>query len=333
MKIMAPKFFYKTSILSFLLMPLGLALSLITKCRRIFIKSYKAKIPVICCGNITLGGTGKTPTALWIGDYFQKKGKKVVYLTRGWKGKEKGPLLVQKEHTAQQVGDEALLLAAKAYTIVSKNRKKGAKLAEKLDMDIIIMDDGFQNPYLHKDFCCLIFEGKTGTGNQHLFPAGPLRESLKSGLAISNCALIIGQDKTNLKDKIKKIKTNFPIFDGKIDAIPTPLLNKNIPCFAFAGIGFPEKFFNTLRKSGFSILKTKAFPDHHNYTKNEIKKLYNEAAYLKAQLITTEKDFIKLTKEQRKEIKPFPVTLTLENKIDFLHLIENCIEKQKKDLT
>lgn len=324
-------FFYKKSFLNFCLIPLGLLLFLITLTRRKFIKPYKAKISVICCGNITLGGTGKTPTSLWIGETLQKQGKKVIYLTRGWRGKEKGPLLVNpQKHNATLVGDEALLLAAKAPTIVSKNRKEGAKLAEKLNMDIIIMDDGFQNPYIHKDFSCLIFDGRNGLGNTYLFPAGPLRETLKSGMAIADCALLLGKDSTHLEDIIKKTNPAFPIFKGKIDCTQPCTLNNKKPYMAFAGIGFPEKFFYTLKKHGFHLIKTKSFPDHHSYTSSDIENLRREAANLNAQLITTEKDFVKLSPVNKKYITPFPVKLTLEKNTDFIRFLENFILHNNK---
>ncbi len=318
-----PKFFYNSSFSSFFLKPFGFIFSLVTVFRRKIKTSYRSKFPVICCGNITLGGTGKTPTALWIGKNLKKQDKKIAYLTRGWKGTELGPLLVNpKKHTSFQVGDEALLLAKEALTIVSKNRKEGAKFAETLDIDILIMDDGFQNPSLYKDFTCLIFDGASGLGNASLFPAGPLRETLKSGLSLSNCALIIGKDRTKLKEKIQKIKENFPIFEGTLEPMPNDI-DKKEAYIAFAGIGFPEKFFSTLKKSNFCVLEKKYFSDHYSYTSSDLIKLTTLANSLKAKLITTEKDFVRLPNAYKKEVLFLPITLEMKKEKKFLSLLKN----------
>lgn len=248
---------------------------------------YKSKAKVICIGNITAGGVGKTPISIAMAQKYLSQNKKVFFLTRGYKGKLKDIVVDLKTHTPEETGDEARLLAQTAPTIISPNRKKGAMLAESLGAEVIIMDDGFQNPSLYKDESYLVFDGKIGIGNAQIIPSGPLRETLATGLKRATAVIIMGEDKTNLKQHI-----SLPCYTGKI--IPQKLSLPTNKVYAFAGIGHPQKFYNTLKSVGYDVIKTKDFEDHHPYTLDEISSLKQEAKAQNLALITTEKDYVKL---------------------------------------
>lgn len=282
-----PKFWNQDTYLSKLLTPISKLYGLITQYRINNTISYKSKAKVICVGNITAGGVGKTPISIALAKQYQAQGKKVFFLTRGYKGKLKNILVDLSKHTPIQTGDEARLLAQTAPTIISPDRKQGAILAEQHGAEIIIMDDGFQNPSLHKDESYLVFDGNIGIGNGKIIPSGPLRETLKNGLKRATKVIIMGQDKTNLKSQI-----TIPCYNGKIIPEKIELPTQNL--YAFAGIGHPKKFYDTLQNLGYNVVKTKDFEDHHAYTKQEIDELIKQAKSCNLALITTEKDFVKL---------------------------------------
>ena len=283
-----PQFWNQDTYLSKLLTPISKLYGLITQYRINNTTPYKSKAKVICVGNITAGGVGKTPISIALAQKYQAQGKKVFFLTRGYKGKLKNILVDLSKHTHIQTGDEARLLAQTAPTIISPDRKQGAILAEQHGAEIIIMDDGFQNPSLHKDESYLVFDGNIGIGNGKIIPSGPLRETLKNGLKRANYVIIMGEDKTNLSQKITKI----PCYSGRVIPQPIDLPSKNL--YAFAGIGHPQKFYKTLQNLGYHIEKTKDFEDHHTYTQDEILSLKNQAKSCNLTLITTEKDYVKI---------------------------------------
>ncbi len=282
-----PSFWNKQTFLSKILMPISKIYGFITLYRINNTTPYKSKAKVICIGNITAGGVGKTPISIAMAQKYLSQNKKVFFLTRGYKGKLKDIVVDLKTHTPEETGDEARLLAQTAPTIISPNRKKGAMLAESLGAEVIIMDDGFQNPSLYKDESYLVFDGKIGIGNAQIIPSGPLRETLASGLKRATAVIIMGEDKTNLKQHI-----SLPCYTGKI--IPQKLSLPTNKVYAFAGIGHPQKFYNTLKSLGYDVIKTKDFEDHHSYTLDEISSLKQEAKAQNLALITTEKDYVKL---------------------------------------
>ena len=285
-----PKFWDTKNSTSTLLLPISYIYNLITQYRLHHNQPYKSKAYVICVGNITAGGVGKTPISIALAQRYIKEGKKVFFLTRGYKGKLKNILVDLEKHTPKETGDEARLLAKVAPTIISPNRISGAQLAEDLGAEIIIMDDGFQNPNLYKDESILVFDGSKGIGNNRILPAGPLRETLATGLKRANYAIIMGEDKTNLSSQI-----TIPCYKGKLIPVPLELHNKNVS--AFAGIGNPNKFYQTLKELGYKLIKTTNFEDHHNYTKEELNFLKDEAKEHNILLITTEKDYVKIPKD------------------------------------
>lgn len=300
-----PKFWMTNGILSQLLTPISFIYGFATQWRIKHAKPYHAKAKVICVGNITAGGVGKTPVTMALAKKYLAEGKKVFFVTRGYKGKLKNIVVDLATHTPEETGDEARLLAQIAPTIIAPKRDVGAKIAEKMGAEIIIMDDGFQNPRLYKDESWLVFDGTVGIGNGRIIPAGPLRETLANGEKRANYIIIMGEDKTNLKTQC-----SLPVYAGQLEALPCDIPHRRV--MAFAGIGHPEKFYQTLREQGYDVVKTKDFPDHHSYSITDIKTLQSEAASENLSLITTEKDFVKLG-EYSKGIYCLRVQASLHN--------------------
>lgn len=300
-----PCFWNSDNFISTILTPISKIYGFITQYRINNSTPYKSSAKVICVGNITAGGVGKTPISIALAERYLKENKKVFFVTRGYKGKLKNILVDLSVHTPLETGDEARLLAQTAPTIISPNRAYGAKLATSLGAEIIIMDDGFQNPTLYKDEAYLVFDGTNGIGNGKIIPSGPLRETLTTGLKRATCVIIMGEDKTNLKSKI-----TLPCYSGKLIAEKLNLPNQNV--LAFAGIGHPTKFYNTLKSEGYNVIKTKDFEDHHTYTKEDIAQLKKEALENNLTLITTEKDYVKLSSLQKQNIYCLKVKATWE---------------------
>ena len=265
--------------------PIGNLYGYAGKLRARFAKPYKARMPVICVGNIVAGGSGKTPTALALMGLIKEHGlaKNPCFLTKGYGGRIEGPVFVSQQ-TYEEVGDESLLLARMAPVIVAKDRQKGAWLAEQSGHDLIIMDDGFQNPSLQKDISFVVVDGKTGFGNGYLIPFGPLREKISVGLARAKAIIKIGGETS--------LHTATPVINARIDAACD--LPPGTKVFGFCGLGQPEKFRQGLIDMGLDVTGFKIFADHHPYTAAEIKTLHAEAFNHKAHLITTEKDLCRL---------------------------------------
>jgi len=278
-----------------MLMPLAWFYGAVTQWRLKMCQPYHAKVKVICIGNITAGGVGKTPVAMAMAEKYQKEGKKVFFVTRGYKGKLKNIVVDLDKHTPEETGDEARLLAGVAPTIITPKREEGAKLAEKMGADVIIMDDGFQNPGLYKDESWLVFDGKIGIGNGQIIPAGPLRETLQNGERRAQYILIMGKDETGLAKQC-----TLPVYFGRIEALPFDLANKRVS--AFAGIGHPEKFYRTLQDLGYDVVATHDFADHYAYKTEDIERLVKEASDKGLSLVTTEKDYVKLSKADKERV-------------------------------
>jgi len=292
----APEFWWrKTGAAAALLYPAGAIYGAVTS-RRMIRAGYRAGIPVICIGNPTLGGAGKTPTAIAIAELLKRGGRKVFFLTRGYGGSESGPLLVDlSKHGSRAVGDEALLLAAVAPTIVAGDRAAGAKLAEASGAEAIIMDDGFQNPSLMKNYSLLVVDGLRGIGNGLVFPAGPLRAPFERQFSHAQAMLVIGAGEAGETAARLAKKSGLPVFTAKL--LPDPesvsaLRGKRV--LAFAGIGAPEKFFRSLEDAGAIVAAKKSFGDHHRYTEAEAAQLLAEASVGGLQLVTTDKDIARM---------------------------------------
>lgn len=251
--------------------------------------AHPVGIPVLCIGNLTVGGTGKTPIALSLAKTLKDKGEKVHFITRGYKGRLKQSTQVDlNKHSYREVGDEALLLAHIAPCWVGANRHSSATEAHKKGATCLIMDDGFQNTTLSPDFSLLVIDGQAGFGNGHLLPAGPLREPIERGLKRAEGIILIGQPSRELSSILAPYALPTWIAYRKPDPSLSNLHGQKI--LAFAGIGNPQQFFSILRNAHPASLWCKAFPDHYAYTSHILEKLITQSQKLQAQLVTTAKD-------------------------------------------
>lgn len=258
--------------------------------------TQRATIPVVCVGNITAGGSGKTPVSIEVAKRLAKLGEKPAFLTRGYGGRVSGPVLVDAEQSrAIDVGDEPLLLARHFPTIVSANRPKGADMAAHAGASVIVMDDGYQNPSLHKDVGILVVDAQAGLGNGLQIPAGPLREPPQDALSRASALVIMGQG--NGADAVQDIAAGLGIvsLNGKLTPRGDVSGWRGQQVLAFAGIGRPEKFFETLGSLGAVIREKQIFSDHHAYTDDEAQALLSRARDGKLTLATTEKDLARLS--------------------------------------
>ena len=260
-------------------------------------KSASAGVPVICVGNFTLGGSGKTPAVLAIAKMLQDAGERVVCLSRGYGGNASGPKQVDAHNdNAAEVGDEALLLARAAPTVIARNRAAGAQAARALGATTILMDDGLQNASLAKDVTIAVVDGRRGVGNGKVFPAGPLRAPLAAQWARCDALLVVGEA-SGVADVIAAAQAKGkPVlrahFVPDVEAV-TALRDK--PVLAFAGIGDPDKFFATVAAAGIAAAKRAAFPDHHRFDAEEAAALVMQAEDEGLALLTTEKDHARMT--------------------------------------
>jgi len=297
-----PGFWATQGMLAKILSPLGLITGQITA-RRMQKPGFSAGIPVYCAGNATAGGSGKTILAL---DLLGRLPGRPFALTRGYRGHLAGPVLVNPaRHTAQDVGDEALLLAQTAPTVVARDRAAGARLALAEGATSIVMDDGLQNPGLAKTISFLVIDGGFGFGNRLLLPAGPLREPVAAAAKRCQAAVLIGEDTTSAA---AALPPTLPILRAGL----TPVCAQNLaqkPVIAFAGIGRPAKFFASVTELGAHIAAQISYPDHHNYTPADATRLLTLAAHHHAQLVTTTKDHIKLPSNLRAATLPITVLL------------------------
>jgi tetraacyldisaccharide 4'-kinase len=286
----APRFWIEDGLAARLLAPFGGITAGMTA-RRVARPGWQAPVPVFCCGNATVGGSGKTTLALDLLARLQALGAVPHALLRGYGGTEAGPLRVEPAvHGATRVGDEALLLAEAAPTWVARDRAAGARAAIAAGAAAIVMDDGLQNPGLVKDCSLLVIDGGFGFGNGRLLPAGPLREPVAAAAGRARAAVLIGEDR----------HAAIPILPRGLPVLRADLvqdlrgLDLSARYFAFAGIGRPEKFFDGLRRAGVTLAGTRAFADHHPYTEVERTALRTEATALRAALLTTPKDLARL---------------------------------------
>ena len=291
----APPFWWeKPGWQALLLSPFSLAYGKITAKRMSLAPSSTMEIPVICVGNFIIGGAGKTPTVIMLAKYFRSQGMKPGILSRGYGGGITEPTIVDvSHHNAHDVGDEPLLHARHAVTVVSVERPSGAKLLAEKGCDIILMDDGFQNPSLKKDFCLVVVDSKRGLGNGFTVPAGPLRVSLKEQLRFTDAILVIGDDNGADKTIRKAARSGKPVFHANLNVVGKTKW-KGQKVLAFAGIADPGKFFHTLEGIGAEIEDRQTFGDHHYYNGEECEDLLQRAEQQELTLVTTTKDLARL---------------------------------------
>jgi len=307
-----PRYWYEGgSLLPVVLSPISSLYGMAGRLRMTLSKGEKAPVPVICIGNMVAGGAGKTPVALSVAERLISKGVAVHFLSRGYGGHETGPLRVDPEkHTAADVGDEPLLLSAVAPTWIAADRPAGARAAAG-GADVIVMDDGFQNPSLEKDLSIVVVDGEAGFGNGKLIPAGPLRERPEVGLRRAQAVAIIGGGENPLPSAIAG--SGLPILRGHLTPGDEASRLTNKPVVAFAGIARPEKFFATLRGIGCDVAETCGFGDHHPFSQRNIDAIRKRATELNAVMVTTEKDAVRLDPEFRNEVEVLTVRITWQD--------------------
>lgn len=305
-----PAFWYRPDkrILAGLLSPLGFLYRMGYMVRRACVRPIESRVPVICIGNIVAGGAGKTPTAIAVARHLLLAGARPVFVTRGYGGRMKGPLRVNLGvHTAADVGDEALLLAGIAPCWIGRSRTQAIRFAEK-EATHIVLDDGLQNPAIAPTFSLLVVDGAAGFGNRKLFPSGPLRETLHDAFPRVNGIVMIGEDKHRIGFCLGK-----PIFQASLLPRIPSTLRERPEVFAFAGIGRPQKFYDSCVQAGLIVVEKRDFPDHHVYTPRERAALEALAAKKRLRLVTTAKDWIRLPEDFRKNVDVVHVDLVFDD--------------------
>lgn len=306
-----PSFWEKKGIAARLLWPASMGFLLAGHLRLFFARPTKVEKPVLCVGNLVAGGAGKTPACLLLAQIFRARGKQVYALCRGYGGNEKGPLKVEIAlQTAEEVGDEALLLATALPTVISHDRVMGARKAIQLGAEIIMMDDGFQNPHLEKTANLLIIDGAYGFGNEMIIPAGPLREPVINALTRASAVLIVG-DATHPAIGPALVGFAKPVFYA--DIMPNPEFPTEGGILAFSGIARPEKFFRSLEKMGCVVEDKIAFEDHHLFTRRELDSIFARAQKKNLRIVTTAKDLVRLPIDMRRRVEVLEITLVPRN--------------------
>lgn len=278
--------------------------------RRMARPGWQAPVPVICCGNATAGGAGKTTVALDLGQRLADRGIASHFLLRGYGGKLRGPTRVDPAtHDSTLVGDEALLLAELRPTWISADRGLGGQAAVAGGAQAIVMDDGLQNPTLEKDLSLLVVDGGYGFGNGRVIPAGPLREPVHTAAARCRAAVLIGEDETGT---LAQLPPGLPVLRARLVAGPEAAMLAGQPVFAFCGIASPRKFFATLSEAGAVLAGRESFADHYPYDEGDMRALLDQADALRALPVTTKKDFVRIPPAYRSRVTVVTVRLKWE---------------------
>ena len=324
MKFKTPNFWFdRYSVLSFCLMPISLFYYSFFQLIRIFKPEKKMDIPVLCIGNLTVGGSGKTPVSNELRILLNKnfKFKKIYILSRGYGGLIKGPHQVKKNDKPLNVGDEALIHNKIGPVCISKNKIKGAFFCIDKGADLLILDDGFQSKNLVKDLSFLVVDSTIKFGNTRIIPSGPLREGINSGLSRADAVIYL---KNSIKEKEPEIKKKIKTFNAYREIKIPNYVKKKI--FVFCGIGSPQIFFNHLEQIGFKIVEKKVFSDHHFFSDIEISKIIKIAKKKKLDIVTTQKDYVKINLKFRKIIICARLKIKFESEKELLKFIEKKLK-------
>ncbi len=323
-----PQFWQNKNLISFILLPFSLVYKFIFFIKQKCSKPLIVKIPTICIGNISAGGAGKTPFALKLGKILIENNINFCYLTRGYNARNSANIFLPKNSdiSVDKIGDEAILLNEISSVMVAKNRQIGyQEIQQKSLFQAIIMDDGLQNFQLKTHIKILVIDSKIGFGNNFLLPSGPLRQSLASITKNIDFFVIIGEKNLKIISQIEKFVKNPSIIYGNVVAKNlSDFVNKKL--IAFCGIGYPQKFFDELKKNGLNVIKEISFADHHNYKISEIENLLNLSKQNDCQLITTKKDWVKFSPSQQKLIKFFDIELEFDNTDCIINSIKKIIK-------
>jgi tetraacyldisaccharide 4'-kinase len=326
----APAFWHHRSLFGAILYPLSWLYYGLTMLRHLWVTPQSAPLPVICVGNAIAGGAGKTPTALALADLLISAGYSPHFASRGYGGnlRKASPIRVNpSQHTAAEMGDEPLLLAAKAPCWVGRDRIAAAHAASQAGADLLILDDGLQNPSMKKDLTLLVIDGPYGHGNGWMIPAGPMRQPLPAALRQSDAVVMIGEDKhtftptlpTTLPPSLSKDK---PIWQAELVLKLPESLEAQKEVVAFCGIGRPQKFFDACRQTGLSLHATQSFPDHHPYSDADMQKILSFRKRNNMPIVTTEKDYVRIPEAYLKEIIAIPATLKFAGEEPFTNWLK-----------
>lgn len=329
----APRFWWQPSpsLPANLLRPVGLIYGSVAA-SRMKRRGEQVELPVICIGNFTAGGAGKTPSAIAVATILDGAGESPAFLSRGYGGRLAGPVRVQPQHGAADVGDEPVLLSRTVRTIVSRSRPAGARLAYEIGATVVVMDDGLQNPSLIKDCVIAVVDGATGIGNGLPLPAGPLRAPMEAQWPLVDAVLVIGDGEPGRQIALEADEHGKRVFTASLEPAPEAAeALKGRRVMAFAGIGRPEKFFDTLHACGAIVDVTHAFPDHHPFKPEEVAALRQEAETLGLLPVTTEKDLVRIAdaSEAWPELTALPVRLRIENETGLRNLLMRRINERR----
>jgi tetraacyldisaccharide 4'-kinase len=304
-----------------------------TAARRMAEPGVRAPLPVLCIGNYVAGGAGKTPTAIAIAGIAEAMGLRPAILTRGYGGRMRGPVLVDlSHHRAGDVGDEALLLARAAPTVVGRDRLAAARLAADAGCDLLLMDDGFQSPSIVKDFNLVVVDAGFGIGNGYAMPAGPLRAPFAVQLAATDAVLMVGEGAAGIAVIRGAARAGKPVLHARLASRETAALAGK-PLLAFSGIGRPQKFFDSLATAGLDVSLAQGFPDHYVYREDDARRLLILADERGLTPVTTEKDAVRLAGAQRgavAELAARSAVFGVDMVFDDPALIRTAIEEARR---
>jgi tetraacyldisaccharide 4'-kinase len=318
----APEFWHEPpGLVAGLLAPFGVAFDAASRLRRAVARPYPAPVPVIGVGNLVAGGSGKTPVVLSLAGLLAERGAAVYVVTRGYGGRLAGPVRVDlTRHDAAEVGDEPLLIAARAPCWVARDRAAGVRAAAEAGANAILLDDGFQNPNVVKDLSLVVVDARYGFGNGRVIPAGPLREPVDAGLTRADAVVLIGGECEPFPGRYTVIHAALRPIEGERFA--------GARVVAFAGIGRPEKFFASLRALGATLALAQPFPDHHPFCDNEIAQLHEMAEREGARLVTTAKDWVRLPPALRAGIEVLEVEIRWRDPAAVVQLLSDCLSRR-----